>query len=41
MGVVMGGLIAYDLAFVWIGIAGIQLTSELIRRNRQAAISPQ
>jgi hypothetical protein len=41
MSVVMGGLIAYDLAFVWIGIAGIQLTSELIRRNRQAAISPQ
>lgn len=36
MGVVLGGLIAYDLSLIWIGIAGIQLTSELIRRDRQA-----
>ena len=36
---VVAGLVGFDLALIWIGIAGIQLTQELIRRNRPPADS--
>jgi hypothetical protein len=37
MFLVLGALIAYDLALAWIGITGIQLLRESIKRSRQTA----